>query len=175
MYRIRFLFIMLRCLFEQPKSILDEFELSFWAIPFLDTDISRLFTQTYASMTALGRWHYVFSSQFKKAAVQDRWIPVTTAETFTFRRSIRAFQRIRMVTKIICWNEKCFFVQQTFYVGRELYAQAISQGIVRNPQGPMKPPDVFTSFGIDIPSPPMPEPIRAWYSMRELSHTAQNV
>lgn len=167
MYRFRFIFIIIKCYFSRPQDILSKFNLHFRAIPFFDTDLTRLFTQTYSSLTGLGRWDYVFSSQFKKAAMESRWIPVTTAETITFNRSIKAWEKINLVTEIVCWDEKCFFVKQTFLVRGEERAVAISEGIVRSPKGHLRPPDVFKAFGVVLSSPPMPKEIQAWYSMRQ--------
>lgn len=167
MYRLRFLVIMAKCFFSKPQDILSSYDLSFRVLPFVDTDLTRLFTQTYSAWTGLGRWHYVFSSAFKQAALKHRWIPVTTAETITFKRSIRIGEKVTLKTQIVCWNERCFFLRQTFYVGAEIRAVALSEGIVRSPKGHLKPGDVFNSFGHDIDSPPIPDEIRKWYSMRD--------
>ena len=86
--------------------------------PSLIRTVSRLFTQTYASLTGVGRWHYVFSSHFRRAAIKRRWIPVTIAETFVFYRSIKAFDKIELKTELICWNERCFFRAPDFFVTR---------------------------------------------------------
>jgi hypothetical protein len=165
-YRLRFIYIIISCFFSKPKDILSQFKLHFRAIPFLDTDVSRSFTHTYSSLTGLGRWHYVFSSQFKQAAIKSRWFPVTTAETITFKRSIKAWEPIQLVTEVVCWNDKCFFLKQTFLVKNEERAVAYSQGIVRSPQGHLRPPDIFKAFGVTLPSPPMPKELQAWYSMQ---------
>jgi hypothetical protein len=87
MYRLRFLVVMLRCYFAKRRGMLERHEIGFHVLPFLDTDVTRLFSHTYAVYTALARWHFVFSSEIGPLAVKNKWIPVTTAETFTFRRS----------------------------------------------------------------------------------------
>lgn len=166
MYRLRFCFIMLRCFFSKPKNILATFDLSFRALPFVDTDFTRLFTQTYSSWTGLGRWHYVFSSAFKQAALKNRWIPVTTAETITFKRSIKVGERVRVQTQLVCWNDRCFFMRQVFTVAGQVRAVAISEGIVRSPSGHLSPGEVFAIFGITDGSPAMPSEIEKWYSIR---------
>ena len=168
MYRLRFCLIMLSCLFSKPRGITESYGLSFRVVPFLDTDLTRLFTQTYSSWTGLGRWHYVFSSAFKKAAMKNRWIPVTTAETITFKRSIKAGEKVLLQTQVVCWNDRCFFLRQIFTVAGEVRAIAISEGIVRSPSGHLKPGDVFASFGSKKESPEIPEEIQKWYSMRNI-------
>lgn len=170
MYRLRFCLTILKCFFSRPKDIMASYELSFRVLPFMDTDFTRLFTQTYSAWTGLGRWHYVFSSAFKQAAMKHRWIPVTTAETITFKRSIKAGEKVSLRTQIVCWNERCFFIKQIFLVAEEVRAVAISEGIVRSPSGHLKPGDVFASFGRSQKSPEIPEEIQKWYSMRNLNN-----
>ena len=59
---------------------------------FIDTDVTCMFTHSYAMLMGLARWHWLFSSQFRKLALQlalrDKWIPVTTGEIINYRRSI---------------------------------------------------------------------------------------
>jgi len=167
MYRLRFLFVMWRALWAAPQSIRMTYYLDFTAIPFFDTDVTRLFTQTYASLTGLGRWHYVFSSHFRQAAVKSRWIPVTTAETFVFYRSIKAFEKIDLKTELICWNDRCFFVRQTFSSRGEVKAVSISEGIVRCGKKHLRPGDVFKALGATDESPEFPSEIVAWTNYRQ--------
>lgn len=167
MYRIRFALIMMTILFKKPGEIMDEYSLSFRAIPFLDTDFKRFFTQSYAALTALGRWHYVFNSKFRSAAIQKKWIPITSAETFTFRKPIFWFDKVTLKTQILCWNEKCFFVKQTFLVKNEIRAFAYSEGSVRTLKGYISPQQAFSDLGSAVQSPQIPSDIQAWYSMRD--------
>ena len=167
MYRVRFLLMMLACWASKKRGLLEDYELSFRAIPFLDTDVTRTFTHAYAAFSGLGRWHYVFSSEVGAVAIKRRWFPVTRAETFTFVRSIKAFEKIRLRTRLVSWNDECFFLEQNFFVGAEIRAVAYTEGVVRAPEGHLKPVEAFKIFGRHIEAPPMPADIAAWHSVQK--------
>ena len=100
MYRVRFLLIILRCLVSATAPVEKERCLSFRAIPLIDTDITRMFTHSYALFR-----HLLFGSQFRKLALRHKWAPVTTGEMINYRRSIRAFQKFELRTRVIYWDE----------------------------------------------------------------------
>ena len=162
MYRLRFLRVMLQSFWSRKRALHENFPLTFWAIPLLDTDVSRLFTQTYAQYMGLARWNLVFNSEFRTAALQRGWTPVTTRETITYRRSIKAFERVRLVTRIVHWNAHRFYMEQTFMVRGDVRAVCYVEGVVRGPKGVLSPTDVFRELGVQRVAPSLPEELRRW-------------
>lgn len=162
MYRIRFFWILFKSLFSKPKPIHSVFELNFRVIPLLDTDFSRLFTHAYSAFMALGRWHYVFDSQLRRVAIRNKWAPVTTSETITYQKSIKAFSKVTLQTKLIAWDEQRFYLQQTFWVKGQVKAQCLLEGLIRSPQAILKPGDVFKAAGMNEASPEFPEDLKKW-------------
>src|SRR5687767_8174003 len=106
MYRLRFIYVLLKSLLSKKRNLLDDFELHFIAIPLIDTDFTRLFTQTYALYMSLARWNFLFNSEFRTVALKKAWVPVTTAETMTYRKSVKAFDRVTLVTRLLHWNDR---------------------------------------------------------------------
>ncbi len=170
MYRLRFIWIILKSFFSKPKSIRSTFELKFRVIPFLDTDFSRMFTHAYSAFMALGRWHYVFDSELRRVAIRNKWAPVTTSETMTYRKSIKAFSKVTLQTKLIAWDEQRFYLQQTFLIKGKVKAQCLLEGLIRSPQAILKPVDVFAASGLDESSPRFPEDLKKWVAF--LRHEA---
>lgn len=165
MYRLRFIVVILQSLLSKKKGLLDDFELRFWAIPLVDTDFNRLFTQTYALYMGLARWNFLFNSEFRTVAVNKAWVPVTTAETMTYTRSVKAFDRVRLVTRLIHWNDRRFYLEHIFYVNNKEYAHTYVEGLVRSPQGHLKPYEVFKELGVTKEPPPLPEALQGWIDM----------
>jgi len=157
MYRVRFLLMIVRCLIGATAPVERERCLSFRAIPFIDTDVTCMFTHSYALLMGLARWHWLFSSQFRKVALQlalrDKWIPVTTGEIVNYRRSIRAFQKFELRTRVIYWDENRFYADQSFNVSGEMFVSALVEGAVRSPQGVLSPAALFAQAGYDGPPP----------------------
>ena len=171
MYRLRFLKTIFFALVTPSRGLLETFELRFLAIPFIDTDFTRLFTQTYTLLMGLGRWHFVFNSQFRPAAIKSGWAPVTTAESIVYKRSIKALARIRLTTKMLCWNENRFYLEQCFYVGENLHARTLVEGLVRSPERHLKPTEVFKVMGVERDSPAFTSEISNWISSMEAAKT----
>ncbi len=69
MYRLRFIYVLLKSLLSKKRNLLDDFDLHFIALPLIDTDYTRLFTQTYALYMGLARWNFLFNSEFRTVAV----------------------------------------------------------------------------------------------------------
>jgi acyl-CoA thioesterase FadM len=165
MYRLRFILVLLKSLLSRKKDLLEDFELTFWAIPLIDTDFSRMFTQTYALYMGLARWNFLFNSEFKNAALKRAWVPVTTAETMRYKKSIKAFSRVRLVTRMVHWNDRRFYLEHIFYVNNEVYAHTYIEGLVRSPAGHLKPKEAFAVLGVTRESPPLPEKLQGWVDL----------
>lgn len=164
MYRLRFIWIILVSFFTKPKKITEDFDLTFRVIPFIDTDFSRMFTHSYSTYMGLARWHYVFASELRAVAIKNKWAPVTTSETITYRRSIKAFSKVILKTKLLTWDEERFYLEHSFLVNGKEMAHCTLEGLIRAPQGIQKPGDVFTASGLQEDAPQFSEKLKEWIS-----------
>jgi acyl-CoA thioesterase FadM len=153
---------MIGCFLRPTRGLLATYETHFIAWPFLDTDVSRLFTQTYAQYMGLARWNFLFSSPFRNAALKRGWVPVTTAETIQYKRAIKAFQRVTVRTRMLCWSEKRFYLEQLFLVGEDIRASCVVEGVVHSPKGALGPVEAFLELGFSGQSPAMPASVESW-------------
>ena len=147
MYRLRFLFLIIRCLITSPVELLSKRKLRFLALPFIDTDVTRVFTHSYSIFMALARWDLMFGSEFRPLAIKNKWVPITTAETITYRRSIQAFERFEVVTEIVHWDEQRFYIEHRFMCKGKLCLRALVEGMIRGPDGVIGPQEMFTQTG----------------------------
>lgn len=164
MYRLRFIWIILKSFFQKPKKINEIFKLNFRVIPFIDTDFSRMFTHAYSAYMGLARWHYVFASELRHVAIKNKWAPVTTAETMSYKKSIKAFSKVTLQTKLLAWDENRFYLEHTFLVKGHEKASCLLEGLIRSPQAILKPSDVFTASGLQEKSPEFSEDLKKWIS-----------
>jgi acyl-CoA thioesterase FadM len=133
--------------------------LRFRALPFIDTDLTRMFTHSYASFMGLARWHLLFGSEFRAVALKNRWAPVTASEMINYRKSIRAWQTFELKTRILFWDDARFYVEHFFVLDETICARALVEGIVRGPEGILRPNDVFATLGFKE-GPPSLEPMQ---------------
>jgi hypothetical protein len=62
----------------------------------------------------------------------------------------------------VCWDDRWFYIEQTF-TGREgLSAVGWVKGILRDANGNVPPQKVIDSVAPSVVSPPMPEAIATW-------------
>lgn len=160
MYRIRFILLILKSFLSRKKDLLEDVHLSFFTIPFIDTDLSRLFTHTYTEFMGLGRWHFMLRTRFREVVIKKFWAPVTATEVVCYKRSIRFFTHVKLRTRLIYWNEKRFYVEQTFFVNEEIYAKGYVEGLLRSGKDSLRPPEVFKELGVEQGSPPMPNEVK---------------
>jgi hypothetical protein len=166
MYRLRFLKTLFLCFIFKSRKLLDDFDLYFIALPLIDTDLTRLFTQTYSVYMGLARWHFVFNSEFRSVALKKRWVPVTTAEFIVYKKSIKAFSKVNIRTKLLHWNDKRFYLEHIFYVDNKVHAHAYLEGLIRSPEGHLGPNEVFRILGVNQDSPLMPKELELWISSK---------
>ena len=147
MYRVRFLLILAKCFIEPLLPINAKRSLRFRALPLIDTDVTRMFTHSYASFMGLARWHLLFGSEFRALALRNRWAPVTSSEITTYRKSIRAWQAFELETRLVFWDEARFYVEHLFISNKAICVRTLVEGLIRAPSGILCPTDVFAAAG----------------------------
>ncbi len=84
----------------------------------------------------------------------------------TYKKSIRAFSKVTLRTRLLCWDDRRFYLEQIFYVNQEIYAHAYVEGSIRSPRGFLKPTEVFLDSGVKETSPEFPDAIQLWIAAR---------
>ncbi len=76
----------------------------------LDTSL-HMNNGRYWSLMDLGRTDLMLRTGLWRAVLRHRWVPVVNAGMIRFRRELRPFQRFRIETAILCWNESWLVMQ----------------------------------------------------------------
>jgi acyl-CoA thioesterase FadM len=116
----------------------------------------------YLTIMDFGRTDLVIRTGMARLMWQRRWWPALGAATIRFRRSLLALRRYELHTRVVCWDSKWFFIEQTFVHGGDAYAQAVVKGLLRSKQGNVIPAAIFTDIGAPPESPPMPRHVSRW-------------
>ena len=173
MFRLRLLRLLITWFFSQKRELLATHELRLIAWPIVDVDITRMMAHAYTRAMALGRYQSVFASKFRHAALRNAWFPMTIAESTSLLKPIKAFERFTLTSRIVCWNERRFYLEQQFLVRGELRARSMVEGLVFGPKGKLSPGELFARAGITDASPPMPEEVELWVKSREHLRSAR--
>ena len=143
-------------------GILDEDSLRFRVLP-NDIDINlHMNNARYLSLMDYARTHLLARTRLLEHIVQSRWQPMVGAIWITYRRSLPLFARFNLTSRMICWDDRWFYIEQTFTGKQGLAAVGWIKGVLRNRQGVVDPQSVIEGVAPGTLSPPMPEAIANW-------------
>jgi acyl-CoA thioesterase FadM len=68
----------------------------------------------YFGIMDLGRLDVIIRSGLWRAAVRHGWTPIANAAVIRFRRELRPFDRYRLETRILAWDDLAVVMEQVF-------------------------------------------------------------
>lgn len=80
----------------------------------LDTSL-HMNNGRYLTLMDLGRLDLMVRSGLVKIALQKKWTPIASTIAIRFKREVRLFQRIRMESRIIGWDDTQVLIEQITY------------------------------------------------------------
>jgi hypothetical protein len=98
------------------------------------------------------------------AALRSRgWYPVVAGQTITYRRSLKLGQRFDLYTRMIGFDDRWGYVEQTFCVGTTIHAQAVVRTrILKRSGGSVDHDELEAMVGGFPASLVVPDPVRQW-------------
>jgi acyl-CoA thioesterase FadM len=114
----------------------------------------------YLNVMDYGRIHLLARAGMLNAVLKARWVPLVGAVWITYRRSLPLWARYQLATRLVCWDNRWFYMEQTF-TGREgLAAIGWVKGALRDKSGTVDPQQIMDLVHPGIVSPPLPEAIQ---------------
>lgn len=128
-----------------------------------DIDINlHMNNARYLSIMDYARTHLLARTRLLEHIVQSRWQPMVGAIWITYRRSLPLFARFTITSRMICWDDRWFYIEQTFTGSQGLAAIGWIKGVLRNRDGVVNPQQVIEGVAPGTLSPSMPEAIANW-------------
>ncbi|HEY4484719.1 MAG TPA: thioesterase family protein [Nitrospiria bacterium] len=159
---LRFAIVLLTALVRRALGLLDESVLTFRVWP-NDLDVNgHMNNGRYLTIMDLGRVDLMLRAGLGRMALKRRWSPRVGSAAIRFRRALNPFQAYQLKSRILCWDEKWFFIEQRFERHGEMIATGMVKGLLRGRNGNIPTAEVLESLKIAISSPGMPSAIRAW-------------
>jgi acyl-CoA thioesterase FadM len=145
-----------------PLGVVEEDRLRMRVWP-NDIDLNlHLNNARYLNMMDYARTHLLARTGLLNHIIRSRYKPMLGAVWITYRRSLPVFSLFALTSRLVCWDERWFYIEQTF-AGRDgLAAVGWVKGILRDARGNVAPQTVIEGVAPGAVSPPMPEPIAAW-------------
>ena len=117
----------------------------------------------YFQIMDVARFSWLVKTGTVKVLAQQGWGALLGGSLMRFRRSLKAFQRYTVATRLICWDDRWYYLEHVF---RDHRGRRVATGIVRaafrSKSGWVSTREAMGIIEPDAISPAMPEEISAW-------------
>lgn len=118
----------------------------------------------YLSAMDYGRVHMLARGRIVNEVLRARWMPVVGSVWITYRRSLPLWARFTLASRLMCWDERWFYMEQEFRVAEGLAAVGWVKGaLLERANGATKtvlPQRVMDLVQPGIVSPAVPQAIQ---------------
>ncbi len=152
------------------RSRLDFFDTSIvkFRVWFNDLDINQHMTNSrYLSVMDLGRTDLMIRTGLGAKMHKYGWGAVLGSATVRWRRALGVFHSYELHTRVLCWDEKWVFIEQTIYRRGDVICHALVKGLFVHNKRTVPMQEVFDSVRANVQSPPLPKFVVTWLKMEE--------
>lgn len=122
----------------------------------------------YLAMMDLGSLDMMLRAGIAKPFLRHKWRPIVASVMIRFKHELKPFETYQLHTRVLCWDQKWFFMEQRFEQEGAIIAVGLVKGLFRGPLGNVAPMEVFAALGHNITSPPIPESVAIWLQSETL-------
>ena len=116
----------------------------------------------YLAVMDYARTHLLARAGLLEHIIRSRWQPLVGAVWMTYRRSLPLFAKFTVASRLVCWDERWFYIEQTFSGREGLVAVGWVKGTLRDAGRIVDPQTVLSRVSPGVVSPPMPEGVATW-------------
>lgn len=138
-----------------------------------DLDILRHMNNgRYLSLVDLGRFDLLVRTGLFGAMRRHGWYAVVSAETVTFRKSLRLWQRFDVESRLMGHDDRAILLEHRVVRGGEIYARVIVRArMVKRSGGTLSHEELFAAIGRPDALPEVEEWIHDWAEATRLPST----
>jgi len=93
---------------------------------------------------------------------KQRWAGTVAGSSVRYRRRVRMFHRVEMRTRILGWDARFLYMEQSMWRNGECTSNALFRNAVTGAQGLVPMAQAAVAMGADPVSPPLPDWVIAW-------------
>ncbi|MAM33852.1 MAG: Mesenchymal stem cell protein DSCD75 [Micavibrio sp.] len=123
----------------------------------------------YLTIMDLGRFDLVLRNGLMKFMFAHKSVPVLAAATIRYRLSLDPFQKYRLESRVVCWDEKWIYMEQRFIlVGGDKHEAVAAIALVKGgflnkkEKKMVSVADVINEVGHGEKSPEFPTHVKEW-------------
>ncbi|MDQ2066500.1 acyl-CoA thioesterase [Xinfangfangia sp. CPCC 101601] len=111
----------------------------------------------------LGRIPMAARSGLHKIARAKGWGMAVAGASVRYRKRVKLFDRIEMRTKLVGWDHRFVYMDQSMWVRGECTSQALLRSaITQGQRGIVPPAEMALALGLEAESPALPQWVQAW-------------
>lgn len=155
---LRLLRIIIGALFGRRLGFFETSELSFRVWPH-DLDLNvHMNNARYLALMDLGRADLIIRVGLHRVMMRESWQAVIGATNVRFRRPLKPFQRFRLTTRLLCWDDRWLYLEQRITTpDGALACAAVVKAVFIRKGARVPPAETAARAGLAGPSPAAPE------------------
>lgn len=162
---LRLLRVLLQCLRAPRQELFDSSCCLFRVWP-NDCDVNlHMNNGRFLSFMDLGRIYLLARLGLLWPVLKNRWQPVVVAVDINYLRPLNPFQRFRLETQFLTWDEKYFYIEQRFIAGGRLCASALVKGLLLQGHSPVPSQSVVSLLDESLVPPAPSARLRNWNAL----------
>ncbi|WP_108483688.1 thioesterase family protein [Oceaniglobus ichthyenteri] len=110
----------------------------------------------------LGRFALFQRTGAIKVMRAERWAGTVAGSSVRYRRRVRMFHRFEMRTRILGWDARFLYMEQSMWRNGDCTSNALFRTAVTGQQGLVPMAEAAAALGVDPVSPPLPDWVAAW-------------
>lgn len=93
---------------------------------------------------------------------RNRWGITVAGNSVRYRRRVRAFDRIEMRSRVLGWDARFFYMEQSMWRKGDCASHMLLRSAVTSSSGIVAPSEVLAAMGQPSQSPDLPAWVKAW-------------
>lgn len=147
-------------------SVGDQLVTHFRVMPF-DLDLyGHMNNAKYLNYLEAARWELQIRSGFLRLALKRGWIGPLAALEIEYYRPLKFFQKFRVTTQFVAFEERRFYVIQRFFSGSKEMARALVRGTVRQGRENIPPHEYLEPLGLSAEDARIEADLSEWFTQR---------
>lgn len=139
------------------RTLNDAVEINLRVLPSdLDTNL-HLSNSLYLSMMDLARVDLIIRTGLIKHVFKDGWQPMIGNAYLRFRKGLGPFEKFKVRSKIVSWDEKWVYIEQAFISQERVVAQGLVKGLFCKRGKPIPIKEMFETMDWEYCPPARPD------------------
>ena len=159
----------------RPLRLPDDVSVLTFRVWLHDLDVSaHMNNGRYLALMDLGRTDIMLRSGLWREVWKNKWTPIASAISISFRREMRLWQKFRLETRLVCWDTTLVVMEQIFTLDGgprdgQIAARALFKGGLydRRRRAFVPIAELMQAIGVNATSPEPPPDVAAFLKSQD--------